>query len=170
MKPSPSHFVIRTQPNAEQRVVERLRRDSYEPYYPRVKLRVSHARRADWAFRPFLPRYLFVRDDQRGVSGIKRMDGVSDVVRMGFDPVRVRQDVIDKIKAREIEGFVQLDGLLPKKFRPGQLVRVVEGQYQGRDAIFQEMSGTTRAVIFLAAVIGRVSTEIPVFALETAAA
>ena len=165
----PSYFVAHVAPNAEQRVCIRLRQQSFTFYYPRIKVRRSHGGKVDWAFRPFLPRYLFVEDAMRGVSEIKRTHEVSGVVCAGLEPVRVKQDVVERIRAREVDGFVQLDPLIPReRFQHGQLVRVTEGQFRGQDAIFYEMRGATRAMVFLRAVMGRVSTEVPVFALEAA--
>ena len=163
---NPSHFVVHTQPNAERSVFDRLRRQDYELYFPRVKVQRRHSNRLDWVYRPFLPRYMFVRDDQRGVSDIKRTDGVSDVVRAGLEPVRVRQTELDKIKLREVDGFVQLDPVLARAFRPGQLLRVTGGQHVDRDVLFGQMRGETRALVFLNALIGRVSAEVSIRDLE----
>lgn len=162
----PSYFVVHTQPNAETSVYRRLRNASYDLYFPRVKVQRAHAGKVDWAHRPFLPRYMFAVDDGRGVSGLKRTDGVSDVVRAGLNPVRVKSDVVDRIRSRERDGFVVLDPVLAKNFRPGELLRVTDGRLAGRDVLFSQMSGATRAIVFLDAIIGRCESEVHVAALE----
>ncbi len=161
-----SYFVVHTRPNAEQRAYRRLRAQQYSLYFPRIKVQRCHGGKVDWSHRPFLPRYMFVEDDGRGVSDIKRTDGVSDVVRAGFVPVRVRSDVVERIRLRERDGFVQLDGPLARAFRPGELLRVTDGALLGRDVLFSRMSGATRAIVFLNAVIGRVESSVHVAALE----
>ncbi len=157
---------MHTQPNGEQRAYRRLRDQHYDLYFPRIKVQRAHAGKTDWAHRPFLPRYMFVADDGRGVSDIKRTDGVNDVVRAGLEPVRVKSDVIHRIKLRERDGFVELDPVLAKNFRPGELLRVTDGPLANRDVIFAQMSGATRAIVFLNAVIGRVESRVHVAALE----
>lgn len=179
MKPvlfSPYHFVVYTDQGAElcaQRGLRDLRgRDAV--YYPQVKVLRSHARRADWVYRPFLPRYMFLRDDGMGVSDLKRCNGVTDVVRAGLEPVRVRDAVLGELRDREDElGFIVLDGdmLVPAahRFTPEQLVRVRAGEHLGRHGVFKRMSGRDRAVVFFSAAIGRVTASVLVGHLERVA-
>ena len=159
---------MHTQPNSERAVYDRLRQLEYTPYLPRIKVQRCHAGRIDWVYRPFLPRYLFVQDDGRGVSAIKRTSGVSDVVRAGLEPVRVGEAVLEQIRQREVNGVVQLEDKSELMFRPGQKLLVTAGLLMGRDVLFSRMRGTTRALVFLQAVIGRIESELPIHTLRAA--
>jgi transcription antitermination factor NusG len=119
---------------------------------------------------------MFVADDGRGVSFIKRSYGVNDVVRQGLEPARVAQRVVNRILAREDDdGFVQLDDILTdnalrRGFRCGDAVRVNEVQFGTPiDAIFRRMRGETRALVFLCMLGRQIASEVPVRLLERAA-
>lgn len=147
-----SYFAIHTSPNREASVARRLQDKSYVVYFPRVLTQVHHARRLHDVPRPLFPRYMFVGVDGRGVSDIKRTDGVNDVVRSGNGPAFIRPNVIAQIKAREgTDGFVRLDNatVLTSPFRPGQLLRLhQDGPFDGIDVVFHKMKGETRALVF----------------------
>ena len=166
-----SHFVVHTQPNCEKRAFDRLKSQDFAVYCPMTLHERRHARRRDFVPRPFFQRYMFVQDDGRGVSLIKRSHGVSDVVRIGLEPARVAQVVVDGIKAREDdEGFIMLrDGQVPNAFRYGELLRVKDGVFEGYNVLFQQMRGDTRALVFLALMTSRASVEVSVASLERAA-
>lgn len=167
-----TYFAIHTMPNCEDRAARHLRAQQCEVYYPRIVTTIRHARRLTEVMRPFLPRYMFVRDDGRGVSFIKRSIGVSDVVRAGLEPIRVRPGVIAQMQARADErGFIRLDEReTPEAFRPGALLRFTDdSQFSGFNAIFRRMKGETRALIFLCLAIRQIPMEVPVEHLERAA-
>lgn len=164
----PSFFVVHTQPNCEQRAERDLRSQSCDVYFPQILKRVIHARQVRFHPRPLFPRYLFVADDGRGVSFIKRSYGVQDIVRNGLEPARAPQSVINAIMRREDgDGFVQLDDeQRPEHLRNGERVRVNSGAFMDMHGVFLQMRGETRALIFLA---GLFRTELALNEVERAA-
>ncbi len=167
----PSHFVVHTQPNCEKRAFDRLKSQDFAVYCPMTLHERRHARRVEFVPRPFFQRYMFVQDDARGVSLIKRTYGVSDVVRAGLEPLRVSQDIVDGVKAREdSEGFIMLrKDQVPGAFRQGELLRVTDGAYEGYNVLFQQMRGDTRALVFLTLMQQQFKATVPVASLERAA-
>lgn len=168
-----TYFVAHTQPNCERRAINHLRSLSFSVYCPMTLVERFHARKREYVPRPFLPRYLFVQDDGRGVSQIKRANGMHDVVRAGLEPVRAQQVVIDRLQQRELNGYIDLrETPLPSSFRKGELVRVTDGPFEGYNALFQRMRGETRALVFLTLLIrggGQIEAEVKVSDLERAA-
>ncbi len=165
-----SYFVVHTQPNCETRAFNHLRLQSYDVYFPKISVRRVHARRVEFVPRPFLPRYMFVADDGRGVSAIKRSYGVNDVVRAGQEPVRIRGSEVQRIQLREdAAGMIVLDDAVARPFREGEMLRIKADSAElasGYNAIFRRMRGETRALIFLCTAIGTVKTEVDVGSLE----
>lgn len=161
-------FVAHTLPNCEERAASALQYLSCEVYMPRYLRCVRRARRVQSVPRPLFPRYLFVADDGRGVSHIKRAAGVSDVVRAGLEPIRVAQRIVNQVMAREDDdGFVQLGD--KAIFQPDEHVQVNEDWFGVPvSAIFRQMKDETRAIVAMS-LLGRMTTaQVPVNLLERA--
>src|SRR5207245_5195270 len=78
-----SWYAVYTQPHAETKAFEHLRRQGYSVYLPRYRTRISHARRRQTVLRPLFPRYLFAGIDGASMRWrpILSTFGVTDLVR-----------------------------------------------------------------------------------------
>lgn len=148
-------YVVHTQPLAEFRAAEHLRRQDFVPYLPRYLKKRRHARRVEKIVRPLFPRYLFVSVDvatQRWRS-IHSTVGVCRLVCRGDEPAPVPPQVVEAIKAREdAEGFVTLDQR--PRFAAGERVRILDGVFSACDGIFECLVDHERVAILLN-VLGR---------------
>lgn len=174
----PSWFVVNTRHSADKYAFDFLTSKlfDYDVYWPRVE--VGDGLKA--TIRSFLPRYLFVRNDGRGVGHIRNVPGVANMTRCGVSLAMVKQDVIEKMREREDErglirlGDAETDAFLGKKkkrFARGQKVKVILrslGNESDFDALFQSMNGEHRAVIF-ADLLGK-STKMTVSVTQLEAA
>jgi transcriptional antiterminator RfaH len=96
------------------------------------------------------PNYLFLRADPDRVSlaPVRSTRGTVGLVRCGYEPVAVPEDVIARIRERidSEDGFVRL---APPDLEPGQSVRVTEGPLLGWEAIFLAREGFDRVRLLL---------------------
>lgn len=163
-------YAVMTKPNSERFAELALQEASrgFTVYNPKVLRRVSHAGRVMSVARPFLPRYILVLADGRGVRGVRTAPGVAGVVCLGDRPALVRQSEIDAIKAREIvvlvkgkeERYVDLGGPAlatdTRQFKTNELVRIGGGPFVGFNALFQCRDDAQRAFVFMD-ILGRKS-------------
>lgn len=134
-------IAVRTKPNREAWAGENIFRQGYKFYLPRFKERVisKKTRRLEWVVRPLFPGYIFVftPGPWRWLTGTF---GVSTVVCVGDTPAPLPKGTVEKIKRGEgDDGYIILPGTpRPSKFRPGQLVRITEGPFQGYEGAVDE--------------------------------
>jgi transcriptional antiterminator RfaH len=147
--PGSRWYVVQTQPCAERRAMAHLERQGFTTYLPRYRKRRRHARRVETVEAPLFPRYLFVSIDlasQRWRS-IHSTVGVSHLVCNGSDPAPLPDAVIDQLRAREEEGFVQLP--LRPSFKPGEAVRILDGAFTSCLGLYEGMKDGERIAVLL---------------------
>lgn len=145
-------YVIQTEPRREPYVLERLRGDGFQPYFPRIRL-------PDRRIAPLFPNYLFV-GAANGWYAIQNTIGVRTILMSGQTPAKVPPIIVDEIRGREDHnGFVRLP--LPPRYRPGQKVGIMRGLFRGRSGVYVGMGARDRERVLIEA-LGRVLTvELP---------
>ena len=143
-------YLVYTKPRQESVAEENLQRQGFDIWLPR--LRVSRRRRGRWieAVEAMFPRYLFIRlrpgDDN--FAPIRSTRGVSGLVRVGADPARVPDPVVQALQqAADPETGLLNPGT--RQFARGDLVEVLEGPFEGLRGVFQLQSGDERVLILL---------------------
>lgn len=134
--------VAQTKPQRELYAAENLARQEYEHYLPRVL--VYHTDRA-YAV-PLFPSYIFVHIKDRWLSLLSTY-GITRLIMSGPTPAIIPQHEIDKLRAREEQGFVNLNKI--ERFRPGQVVHIKKGLYAGMEAIYDAPSPRERAQVLM---------------------
>lgn len=148
-------YAVHTRARAEATAAEHLRRQGYAVYLPLERVWVRHARRRTMVKRPVFPRYLFVGVDRDTMPWrpILSTVGVADVVRAGEQPTEVAREVIALLGEREHAGaFDRLTA--SRRFKPGDVVRVVEGPFERSIRCLVEATGDERVCI-LFEIMGR---------------
>lgn len=142
-------YVVQTQPHAEARAQEHLRRQGFTTYLPKLRKSRRHARKIEQVSRPLFPRYMFVLIDHthQGWHAIRSTFGVSNLVGGENGPVALRDDVIEALRQREGEdGHVHLDA---PKFLRGAAVRVLDGVFASCMGMFESMNDKDRVTVLL---------------------
>jgi transcriptional antiterminator RfaH len=142
-------YVVQTQPHAEARAQEHLRRQGFTTYLPKLRKSRRHARKTEQVSRPLFPRYMFVLIDHthQGWHAIRSTFGVSNLVGGENGPVALRDDVIAALRQREGEdGHVHLDA---PKFLRGAAVRVLDGVFASCMGMFESMNDKDRVTVLL---------------------
>lgn len=139
-------YLIRTKPNRESNVHQRLSQAVPEVFMP--MLRISRSRQAQGPMVPLFPQYIFSRLNlSTHYFHVRYMPGVASLVSTGQVPLVVSEDVVDRIRSRCTNGVVTL---FPKPLRSGNHVRLIAGPFRGFEAIFERyLSGAGRVAILL---------------------
>jgi transcriptional antiterminator RfaH len=145
--------------NRSDLVVTLLRREGYEVYAPRIRM---PQKRTGMLF----PGYVFVRVFTIW-SPVRWTPGVTRLLMTTEDrPARVPDAVIAEIRSREVRGFVKLPKP-PGALEVGQRVRITNGMFTGKLAIYQGQSNAERERVLLELLGGQlVPMILPVGSVE----
>jgi len=137
-----SWFVINIKPKKEFQVEKLFTEGGFRVYNPKY----FHEKR----IKPFFPGYEFVYFEYPAQYQLVRYTrGVKKVVGTRESPTPISEDVIDEIKAREINGLIELQkyGEEPEV---GDEIEVMEGPLKGLRGVFKrEISDKERVMILL---------------------
>jgi transcriptional antiterminator RfaH len=143
-------YVVHTQPNAELRADEHLRRQGYVTFLPKLLKRRRHARKTELVGRPLFPRYMFVQLDtaSQGWHAVRSTYGVSNLVSGENGPLAVHEGIVESLlDHRGEDGYFRPSSAC--KFIPGAAVRVVEGIFASACGFFEGMSDNERVLVLL---------------------
>lgn len=156
-------YLIHCKPHQDERAQEHLERQGFECFRP---LRESARRRQGRNYtvrEPLFPRYLFLRLNRVTDNWypIRSTRGVNQIVRFNEHPLPVRDEIIEKIRAR-------LAGPLPPQpyLQPGQRVQITEGAFSQLEAIFIASSGDERVVLLLQIMQTEQKLEFPLHSIR----
>jgi transcriptional antiterminator RfaH len=135
-------FVVNTKPKKEA-IVERLFQQGdigvYNPKY-----------REEGRIKPFFPGYEFVRfSHPEQYKLVKYTRGVKRIVGNDAGPIPVEEEVLERIRSREVGGFIELSkhGIEPEV---GDEIQVAEGPFRGLRGIFTKgLADQDRVLILL---------------------
>ena len=152
-------YLARTKSLSEYRAAVALERNGYELYFPRVQTPRPRNGHDD---SPLFPGYLFVRQDRDG-SGLPAIHLISGLVGwVQFDDVvpKVPDEVIAELK-RRLEAINRGGGYW-RRFRPGDMVRVVSGSMESLGEVLQEpKSPQSRIRVLLRFMGGLIPAHVP---------
>jgi len=134
-------YVINTKPKKEFQVEKLFTEGGFKYYNP--------VYRQEDRVRPFFPGYGFlVFEFPDKYQLVKYTRGIKRVVGNREGPIPIPDEVIQQIKAREIEGLIELEkhGAMPLV---GDEIEVAEGPLKGLKGIFQKEIGDKERVMIL---------------------
>jgi transcriptional antiterminator RfaH len=117
---------------------------NYETYLPRVRTwRTTATRKTLEVPAPLFPGYLFIRIVEGRWWEARWSVGVSRIILDGERPAVVPDAVINDIRAREVDGLIQL-APSPPEFSPGDELRIIQGALAGQIVLYAGMSSRQR--------------------------
>jgi len=135
-------FVLNTKPKKEFQVEKLFQEGGFKVYNPKYK--------QDNKIFPFFSGYEFVYFNHPGeYKKVKYTRGVKRIVGNDQGPIPVPEKIIEEIKKREINGFIELDkyGSEPEA---GDEVQIMEGAMKGLKGVFKkELTPKERALVLL---------------------
>ncbi|MGV6818263.1 MAG: transcription/translation regulatory transformer protein RfaH [Thiotrichales bacterium] len=143
-------YVLQSKPRQEALARENLERQGYTAYLPMMRARKRLRGKWTSVIEPMFPRYLFVeltpyKDD---FGPLRSTRGVASVVRFGMEPAIMPAEIIAELRARECPetGVVEPRSAL---FKAGQNVEILNGPFQGLEAVFAASSSEERVILML---------------------
>jgi transcriptional antiterminator RfaH len=147
--------VVQTEPRREHTACYWLQRAGFQTYLPRIET----ARKPQ----PLFPNYVIIQIVSRWYAA-RWTTGVHRVLMSGDQPVRLKDDIVQSLRSREINGLVRLPQI--PLLKPGDRVRIIHGSFEGRIALYQGMSAHQRQRVLLELLGQFVPVELPANHIE----
>ena len=158
--------MVQSKPQQEFVAMENLERQGYHVYLPRIALRRRKKGKLVNQVVPMFPRYLFIRLSSKtdNWGPIRSSIGVSGLIRFGLSPAKVPDVLIRDLVDREDEKGVHIK--TDPSFEKGDKVRIVDGPFEGYEAIFKAGQANERVLVLLNIAEQYASVKIPDSSLE----
>lgn len=152
-------YLAFSKPKQEELARQQLVNQGYDAYLPLFKKlgkprSTASQDSAGLVREPMFPRYVFFKPGSaaQSISAARSTRGVSSLVRFGFIPATVSDDLIDAIRALELEREqADLDQISP--YQPGTRVRLREKGLQCLEGLVVSVS--SKRVTLLLEILGR---------------
>ncbi len=143
-------YLVFTKLNEEEKVVRQFTGANIENLFPKIKKQRMRMKRVIAVTEPLFPRYVFTRIDlEEKFRTIKYTRGVVGFVDFGLGPVAVDQAIVDDIRARDKNGYIDITHS-HRRYRKNELLRVKRGLFKDMDVIFDGyLSGEERVSLLL---------------------
>lgn len=147
-------YLIQSKVHHENVAHSNLQQLGVQAFYPRFTRAKTFRGKFRNVEEALFPGYLFVRiDASTEFRKVAYAQGVLRVVTFGSKPAMVSEDIIRSIQSRIHDGAAVVIPDSPLKVKPGQIIRVQKGPFNGLEAVFEhEISGTQRVALLLKAV------------------
>ncbi|HVN56119.1 MAG TPA: transcription termination/antitermination NusG family protein [Anaerolineaceae bacterium] len=149
---SANWYAIRSHPRKEESLWHQILNQGLDAYYPHLRVKTVNPRARK--IRAYFPGYLFVKADLEviGLSTLQWMPFAVGLVSFGGEPAIVPDTLIHAIRQRleaiQEAGCEHLMDL--ERLHSGDQVRVLEGPFQGYEAIFDaRIPGSERVRVLL---------------------
>lgn len=140
---SPFWAVASTENQRETIAAFFLAQAHFETYLPRIRVKRGRMSRVV----PLFPMYIFIHVTSQW-HVIESTIGITGLVKVGGAPARLRDEVVDQIRAREHDGLIRLPPA-PKRFKQGDRVAIARGSFRGHLALFDGQSARDRVFVLL---------------------
>ena len=142
-------YLIFCKPHQEMSARTNLERQGYEVYLPLIRGRKRSQGRRVPCLQPMFPRYLFIHlgTGSDNWAPIRSTIGVSHLVKFGFEPAKVPDDLITALMFNAGD-----EGIFEAKeteFKPGDHLRIAEGVMAGYEGIVLARTGKDRVQLLL---------------------
>ena len=142
-------YALRSKPRKEEVVGKQVRDRGIEVFLPRLRVHPVNPRAQK--VKPYFPGYLFVRADidVLGLSTFQWLPHTVGLVSFGGEPAPVPDHMIYAIQKR-VEEIAAAGGEIFDGLKPGDVVQINYGPFQGYEAIFDaRLPGTIRVRVLL---------------------
>ena len=134
-------YLIKTKPRQENVAIKNLENQEYSTYCPIAQI--------DNKYVALFPGYIFIQldDKTQNWSPINSTKGVSNFVRFGLNFAKVPDNVIEFIKANQLNTIEKLKNL--NKFKLGDKVQITDGVFKNCVAIFKSFKSDERVILLM---------------------
>jgi transcription antitermination factor NusG len=142
-------YALRSKPRKEDIVWKQVRDQGFEVFYPRLRVHPVNPRSRK--IKSYFPGYMFVRVDLEvaGLSAFQWMPHAVGLICFGGEPAPVPDHLIHAIR-RRVEEIDEAGGEVFDGLRPGGIVKINYGPFEGYEAIFDtRIPGSERVRVLL---------------------
>lgn len=142
-------YALHVKPHKERAVYEQLLARDITSYYPHIRVKPKNPRSRKE--RAYFPGYLFVHINlvEYGINALSWIPGSHRLVEFGGIPSIVPDTLIQQVQQAITTYNQELDGTL-KKFKKGDRITIVDGVFDGYEAIFDTyLKDSSRVQILL---------------------
>ncbi len=155
-EPSPSDrwYLAYTKPRQEQIAQVNLEQQAFDAYLPLYKKFKKTESGPVPLFEPMFPRYILFRPSrpEQSISAVRSTKGIATVVRFGFEPAMLHDDLVQRIRQLEQErNHATLQEI--SNLKAGQTVRLKHTALSGIEGLIQSVS--SKRVAILLEILGR---------------
>ena len=155
-EPDNQWYLAYTKPRLEDVAQVNLRQQGFEVYLPLYKKFKKTEQGSTPQFEPMFPRYIFFRANQgqQSLSTIRSTKGVNNLVRFGFEPARIQDELIVLIRKMEASrNDMTIAQAQASSFQVGQSVRLKHNALANLQGLVQVV-GSKRIAVLLE-ILGR---------------
>lgn len=162
-------YAVYTKPRAEKKLADALRKLGIEHYLPLLRKRKRWSDRYKWVEEPVFASYIFVRiDPDRDLLRILKLPQSVYFVSSENAPTPISERDMELLRLA-VENFAE--SLVIRntlQVAEGELVRIVDGPFIGKEAIVERVQGKALVVVAFPALNKSLQVEIPVTHLAKA--
>lgn len=128
-------YALHVKPYHERAVYQQLLARDITSYYPHIRVKPKNPRSRKE--RPYFPGYLFVHINlvEHGINALSWIPGSHRLVAFGGIPSTVPESLILQLQQTITNYNLELDGTV-QKFKKGDKINIVDGVFDGYEAIF----------------------------------
>ena len=149
IRDEPQWYALHVKPHKERAVYEQLLARDITSYYPHVRVKPKNPRSRKE--RPYFPSYLFVHINlvEHGMNALSWIPGSHRLVEFGGIPAIVPESLILQVQQTITNYNQELAGTL-KKYKKGDKISIVDGVFDGYEAIFDTyLTDSSRVQVLL---------------------
>lgn len=142
-------YALRSKPRKETVLWKQVQERGIEVFFPRLRVHPVNPRSRKLI--PYFPGYMFIHVDLEdyGPSAFQWMPYTSGLVSFGGEPAQVPDHLIHAIR-RRVEEISQAGGELFDQLKPGDVIIIEHGPFEGYEAIFDtRLPGNERVRVLL---------------------
>ena len=167
---STSWYLIHSKPKEEYRAFDNLENQGFEVFLPLLQSYKLQKGKQSKVVEPLFPRYLFISLDKVSSQWhkIRSTRGVLSLVRFSDMPTAIPQALVEKIKQ-----LVNSEGVIDKTtetqtiFQAGDRVQIINGSFNGWEAIVKEQDGEQRVHLLLTMLGSEQVIKLPLSAVSS---
>lgn len=162
-------YLIHCKPREEYRALENLENQAFTAFLPLLQIYKLKKGKQTKVIEPLFPRYLFILLDETSSQWhkIHSTRGVIGLVRFSDLPAEVPESLIEGLKRQvNTEGVIDKTMENPLLFKSGDRVTIVDGSFQGWDAIVKEQDGDQRVHLLITMLGSKQIIKVPLSAVS----
>ena len=155
-------YALQHKPSQGDRALQHLQSQGVVCFYPKITVEHIRAGKRTRKLEPLFPGYLFVNLERTDAvwAKLRSTRGVLRVVGFANKPAPIDDVVIRHIKD-SVDSVAKQGGI-----KPGQIVQLTDGPFEGINAVFEAYEGEARAIVLINFMQTQQRVKVPVASVK----